>query len=64
MEVDGAPLLVLGDLGERDPGVITEVALCEAGALGDLSGVQGGIRLAAGGRSGSPSGLGDCQAAR
>lgn len=37
MEVDGAALLVLGDLGEGHPGVLAEGALCEAGALGDLA---------------------------
>ncbi|UNZ04201.1 hypothetical protein SRIMHP_16385 [Streptomyces rimosus subsp. rimosus] len=36
MEVDGAALLVLGDLGEGHPGVLPERALSEAGALGDL----------------------------
>ncbi len=37
MEVDGAALLVLGDLGEGDPGVFAEPALGEARTLGDLS---------------------------
>jgi hypothetical protein len=36
VEVDGAALLVLGDLGEGDTGVVAEVALGESGALGDL----------------------------
>ncbi|KUN33883.1 hypothetical protein AQJ30_32050 [Streptomyces longwoodensis] len=36
VEMDGAPLLVLGDLGEGDPGVVPECPLGEAGSLGDL----------------------------
>ncbi|GAA2112011.1 hypothetical protein GCM10009802_09920 [Streptomyces synnematoformans] len=37
MEVDGAALLVLGDLGEGDAGVLREDALGESGAAGDLA---------------------------
>lgn len=36
MEVNGAPLLVLGDLGEGNPGVLAEPTLRESRALGDL----------------------------
>src|SRR5690606_7486666 len=37
VEVDGAAFLVLGDLGERHPGVASERALAESGPLGDLT---------------------------
>jgi hypothetical protein len=36
VEVDGAALLVLGDLGEGDAGVLAEAPLGQAGALGNL----------------------------
>ncbi|MBB5934475.1 hypothetical protein FHS42_001522 [Streptomyces zagrosensis] len=37
VEVDGAALLVLGDLGEGQSGVVAQGALGERGALGDLA---------------------------
>jgi hypothetical protein len=36
VEVDGTPLLVLGNLREGDPGMVPERPLREAGAFGDL----------------------------
>jgi len=42
VEMDGASLLVLGDLGEGDAGVVAEPALGEARALGDFSAEVGG----------------------
>jgi hypothetical protein len=37
VEVDGSALLVFGDLGEGDAGVVAEAALAQACALGDLA---------------------------